>query len=175
MDSPMRLVLMLGGNFPQTEGAFEDAKNLINNNIGRIVIQSSLYRTDPWLPNTHSPSSSASPTASHSPFLNHALVIVTLLKPMEVISALQKIERQLGRVPSEANGPRLIDIDLLFYEHLVMESEALTIPHPRLHLRNFNLIPLNEIIPWFRHPLYDKTIKQMLEDCEDRLGVEKLS
>lgn len=170
-DSPKRLVLMIGGNFTETAKVFEESKNLINNNIGKIIIQSSLYRTAPWYPNTQSHSM----VASHAPFLNRALITVTTLKPMEVMSALKKIENQLGRLPSEPNGPRLIDIDLLFYEHLIMESEALTIPHPRLHLRRFNLVPLNEIMPWFRHPVYKNTINQLLAECGDDLGVEKMS
>lgn len=164
MNSPMRVVLMLGGNFPETADAFNEAKKLISNNMGAIIIQSSLYKTAPWNP-THS--------TIQSDFLNQVLLAVTSLSPIEVMTGLQKIEYQLGRVSSEPNGPRLIDIDLLFYEHLVMVSDTLTIPHPRLHLRKFNLVPLNEILPWFRHPVFEKTINQLLKDCVDELGVEK--
>lgn len=166
MDSPKRLVLMLGGNFPGTAGAFENAKKLISSNMGTIILQSSLYKTAPWAP---------AQSTIQSDFLNQVLIVATPISPIEVITGLHKIESQLGRVTSEPNGPRLIDIDLLFYEHLVMVSENLTIPHPRLHLRRFNLVPLNEILPWYRHPVFKKTINQLLAECEDGLGVEKMS
>lgn len=166
MDSPKRLVLMLGGNFPETAEAFEQSKKLIYSNLGAIIIQSSLYKTSPWTP---------AKSSVQSDFLNQALITVTSLNPIEAMRGLQDIEYQLGRVSSEPNGPRLIDIDMLFYEHLILFSESLTIPHPRLHMRRFNLVPLNEILPWYRHPVFKKTINQLLAECGDELGVEKLS
>lgn len=166
MSSPGRLVLMLGGNFPETAEAFEDAKRLINNIMGTIIVKSSLYKTAPWDP---------AQSSFQSDFLNQALMIATILNPEEIMTGVGIIEHQLGRIPSGPNGPRLIDIDLLFYEHQIMHSENLTIPHPRLHLRRFNLVPLNEMMPWFRHPVFKKTINQLLAECEDGLGVEKVS
>jgi 2-amino-4-hydroxy-6-hydroxymethyldihydropteridine diphosphokinase len=83
-------------------------------------------------------------------------------------------EQQLGRVRIEKSGPRLIDIDLLFFNAEIVESTDLTIPHPRLHQRRFALEPMNEIAPLHVHPLFQKTIHALLHECTDELAVQKI-
>ena len=88
---------------------------------------------------------------------------------------LLTIETEMGRIRGEKMGPRTIDIDILFYNELVYDSVNLTIPHPRLHLRRFVLLPLSEINPLKHHPGLKKTITELLSECKDPLKAEKLN
>ena len=81
------------------------------------------------------------------------------------------IELNMGRVRSVHWGPRLIDIDILFYGNLIFKSELLTIPHPELQNRKFVLVPLNEIAPQLMHPVLKKTIAQLINSCPDKLEI----
>jgi 2-amino-4-hydroxy-6-hydroxymethyldihydropteridine diphosphokinase len=114
--------------------------------------QSRVYNTAPW-------------GYSEQPdFLNQVVKGETSLDPAELLIYLKGLEEALGRVPTFRFGPRLIDIDLLFYEDLVMESPDLVIPHPRLHERPFVLAPLADLSPDFVHPKLGKTVRQMLAE-----------
>ncbi len=95
--------------------------------------------------------------------------ITTELSPQELLSATQTIEKQLGRVSKTTTHyeARPIDIDILFFDDLIIETENLTIPHPRMHLRNFALQPLLEIAPNFMHPILQKEIKELAKSCKD--------
>src|SRR3989338_8540245 len=98
-------------------------------------------------------------------FLNGALKIETDLLPLEFLSKLKGIERRLGRVKQEPNGPRPIDLDILFYDDVVIvDGKSLTIPHPRLHEREFVLKPLLEIAPDFIHPRLGKSVKELYDE-----------
>lgn len=97
-------------------------------------------------------------------FLNGALKIKTDLLPLELLSQLKMIERRLGRAKGEPNSPRPIDLDILFYDDVVIvEGKSLTIPHPRLTQRTFVLKPLMEVAPDFVHPRLKKTVKELYE------------
>lgn len=105
-------------------------------------------------------------------FLNCALLAKTGLKPNELLAFLRSIEKRLGRKEAIKNGPRIIDLDILFYDGLVVKSKNLTIPHPRLHERLFVLAPLNDICPNLVHQILHRTIKQLILDLEKSESVE---
>lgn len=132
----------------------EQACAFINNRCGLLVERSSAYITEPW------------GFESDEWFLNELLVIETDLEPDELMDELLEIERQLGRVRRpEVEGyvSRTVDLDILYYGDQVIHTDKVTIPHPRLHLRKFALMPLCELIPDFLHPLFNLSQTQMLE------------
>jgi 2-amino-4-hydroxy-6-hydroxymethyldihydropteridine diphosphokinase len=95
-------------------------------------------------------------------FLNQVVQAETNLSPEELLDHLKGIEKQLGRVETFRNGPRKVDLDILFYDDLVFDSSRLKIPHPRLAGRAFVLLPLAQLAPDLRHPVNGRTIKEML-------------
>ena len=98
-------------------------------------------------------------------FLNGAIKIETELTPLDLLTQLRIIERRLGRGKHEANTPRTLDLDILFYEDVViLDGKHLTIPHPRIAERYFVLKPLSEIAPDFKHPRLQKTIQELLDE-----------
>ncbi len=106
-------------------------------------------------------------------FLNICCALETDLPPGDLLRFLKWIEKRMGRVDSFRNAPRPIDIDILFYDDLVLEQDELRIPHPRLHQRAFVLAPLAEIVPDLEHPVLHKTVEEMLREV-DRTGVERV-
>jgi dihydroneopterin aldolase / 2-amino-4-hydroxy-6-hydroxymethyldihydropteridine diphosphokinase len=115
-----------------------------------VIKKSSLYETEPW------------GVKDQPPFLNMSIEVETDLNPLELFSVLKDIERQQGREESVRWGPRVIDLDILLYDDIVMKEERLTIPHPLLHERGFVLIPLNEIAPNVMHPLLRLNVHELL-------------
>ncbi len=116
-----------------------------------IEKKSGIYETEPW------------GLKEQANFLNQVVQLKTRLAPLELLSALKIIERTMGRKKSVKYGPRLIDLDILFYDDLVMKTEPLTIPHPLLTQRAFVLVPLNEIAPNHLHPVEDRKIRELYE------------
>lgn len=124
--------------------------------------RSSWYSTEPW-------------GKEHQDwFVNGVIEIETDLDPPDLLARLQEIERHAGRREGARWGPRPIDLDILCYDQLVAASPILEIPHPRLHLRNFVLVPLAEIAPELLHPLRQETIRLLLARSPDHKAVSKM-
>ena len=107
-------------------------------------------------------------------FINCVVEIETALDPYKLLSKLLDIENELGRKRVDAGGPRTIDLDLIFYDDLVIQGEDLIIPHPRVHLRRFVLEPLHEIAPDFIHPILKVSVSKLFDDLEDNQRVNRL-
>lgn len=107
-------------------------------------------------------------------FLNGVVQLETDLTPKSLLSVLREIERSLGRDEENRSGPRTIDLDILFYGERVIDEPGLRIPHPRLHLRRFVLMPLSELDPLFVHPTRQRTVNQMLAEANDQSEVRLL-
>lgn len=153
--------LLTGGNMGNRFTNLQDAHEKIERQAGVTIKKSAIYETAAW------------GLTAQNPFLNQVLLISTALNAKELLSTLLNIEQQLGRKRMEKMGPRTIDIDILFYNHEIVSSPHLTIPHPQIANRRFVLIPLNEIAPDFVHPVLQKTLVELLHDCTDQLEVSK--
>lgn len=152
--------LLLGGNLGDRSYYFSSAISLIRERIGVITATSSLYETEPWGFN------------HKNWFLNQVLKITSSLLPAEVLEKIHSIEKELGRKRNITRyRSRDIDIDILFVDEEIYYSNNLVIPHPRLHKRRFALLPLLEIAPTLRHPLLDRSVKELTEKCKDTMKV----
>ena len=149
------IILLLGANLGDRVQTLRRATDLIVERVGPVVQQSGLYETAPW------------GVTDQPAYLNQVLAVETNLEPEDVLRQTQAIEQALGRVRLEKWGARLIDIDLLYYDQRILQTETLTIPHPYLHQRRFTLVPLAEIAPDFVHPILQKTTLELLAECAD--------
>lgn len=150
----------LGSNLSDRYGNLSRALSLLQEHV-RITAVSPVFATEPW------------GDLDQSPFLNFCAAAVTSLSPRELLAVIQEIEQNMGREPSRRWGPRLIDIDVIFYDNLILKDEDLIIPHPRVAERAFVLAPLAIIVPNLRHPQTGATVQEMLDQV-DTSGVERL-
>ncbi len=157
------LFLLIGGNQGDRKATLGQATDLIQQRIGSVVGSSAVYQTAPW--------GDFAGDEKPQDFLNQALEVRTSLSPYECLAQALAIEKELGRV-REGSTPKLyysrpIDIDMILYGSLVIRSPKLILPHPRMHLRRFVLVPLCEIAGERIHPVFNKTILQLLSECPD--------
>lgn len=144
----------LGSNLGQKEKNLELAITELKKQIGPLVARSAFYHSDPW------------GFDSANTFINACVAVETTLSPHECLSLLKDTERRLGRLKKETDtySDRLIDIDILFYDQIILEEDNLTVPHPLLHLRLFVLEPLAEIAPHLVHPKLKKEVQLLLKE-----------
>jgi 2-amino-4-hydroxy-6-hydroxymethyldihydropteridine diphosphokinase len=143
------LVLLLGSNIGDKAANLLKAIVGLQAMLGDPLEVSSVYETEPW------------GNEDQDSFLNMALVYTSNLKPTVLLDSILHLETELGRIRHEKWGPRLIDIDIIFYGNMVYQSDILEIPHPYMHERKFVLEPLNEVVPNYYHPLLEKTVAQL--------------
>jgi len=157
--APVPVYIALGSNWGRREGLLGKARMLLEAQGVRILNSSSIYLTSP------------EGFRFQPSFLNQVLAAETALSPIGLLEASKQIERRLNRIRLFPNAPRTIDIDLLFYDNVVMDTLSLTLPHPRVAERAFVLVPLAEIAPRMRHPVFGLSVVKMLESL-DTSGVK---
>ena len=156
------LYLLLGSNLYKPAAQLGLGEQMIAARIGKIINASSVYRTAPW------------GNTDQADFFNRILVAETTLNATETLTIILQIEEEMGRIRTVKNSPRIIDIDILYFNDDVIRRSYLTVPHPEIQNRRFVLIPLNELSPAFIHPLLKKTTTELLASCPDVLNVQKI-
>lgn len=156
--------LILGSNLDNKQIYIESAMYLINFFIGNIIKKSSYYKSEAW-------------GMENAPdFLNIVILIKTFLSPIKIINKILYIEYFIGRKKKlyKKYENRIIDIDILFYDNIIFKNKRLIIPHKLLHIRKFVLLPLYEISPNKKHPIFNKLLYDYLIYCDNTLSVKKI-
>jgi len=156
-----KIYLLLGSNIGNSKAILAEAKTIIEKQIGAVTRQSDLYSTAAW-GNLKQPD-----------FLNQVIIVETALQAAAAMETILGIEKKMGRVRTVKNAPRIIDIDILFFNKEIIDLPNLTVPHPQIQNRRFVLVPLNQLSPNLRHPVLKKTIHELLIHCPDTLNVKK--
>ncbi len=157
-----QVYLLLGGNLGDVRKIFSQTIELIQSSVGKVKTLSPVYQSEPW------------GFEANESFLNQVAIVETNLDPEGLLREILAVEKKMGRVRNDENGKyssRPIDIDILFYNDCIINNHNLIVPHPRLHLRNFTLVPLNDVSPDFYHPVFKRTIAELVKSCNDKLGV----
>lgn len=157
--------ILLGSNLGERELLLEKAVEMITVSCGELLSMSRLYESEPW------------GFESENNFLNQVIMIKTDQGPHDLLKELLSIEAELGRRRLEGvvgYQSRPMDLDILYYDDLIIDDSDLILPHPRLHLRRFTLLPLCDIAPYFVHPLLQMTNKKLLDECNDISDVKVL-
>lgn len=154
------IFLLLGANLGEPKTQIARALACIEDSMGPIAKQSSLYSSEAW------------GVEDQPVFFNQVVEVCSTLTPAEVLKTAQHIENKLGRIRKVKWGARLIDIDILYYNEGIIHEDNLQIPHPYIQERNFTLVPLVEIAPDFVHPKLQKSNKELLSLTADTLKVQ---
>ncbi len=154
-----KVFLSLGSNVGDRIHNLSISRSKLFNEVGKIINNSKIYESEPW------------GFKFQANFLNQIIIIETYLECKEVLKHILSIEKKLGRIRKEKWAPRIIDIDILFFNNDIINSKNLIIPHPLIQNRNFILVPLNEIAKNYIHPVTNKTMNQLLKLSKDKLNV----
>lgn len=154
--------LILGGNLGERKKNLDEAISLLGKKAGNVKRFSSVYETQPW------------GVKDQPHYFNQVIEMLTDLSAQGLMTELLQIEKKMGRVREKKYGSRTIDIDILFFNDAIINTESLTVPHPRLHERRFVLEPMNEIAHELMHPILQKTIAELLTETTDESVVKKL-
>ncbi|MBZ5627680.1 MAG: 2-amino-4-hydroxy-6-hydroxymethyldihydropteridine diphosphokinase [Acidobacteriia bacterium] len=154
--------LSLGSNVGDRRANLQQAIERLSE-LGEVTAVSSYYETEPV------------DFLAQPWFLNCAVAVATDKMPRQFLAALQRIEREMGRKRIQPKGPRAIDLDILLFGSSVVETAQLTIPHPALHERRFVLVPLAEIAPDARHPVFKRTVRELRDALPPGQQVRKVA
>jgi len=160
MNNTTTTYLSLGSNLGDKLNQLQEVVFLIQTHIGKVVKTSPIYETPAW-------------GFEGDNFYNACVIVETPLTPLALLEKLLDIETKLGRERNQGTGysSRTVDIDILYYEKEIINTDALTIPHPNLQFRKFVLKPLADIAPQFYHPILNKDTRNLLQECKDKSNI----
>lgn len=152
-------VLLLGTNLGDRISFLEETKRQISQNIGSILSKSHIYESASW------------GYKSANYFLNQVVIVDSKYTPLDIFLKTQKIEQHLGKTSNSKvkYSDRPIDIDILFFDNQIVNKENLCIPHPEIQNRRFTLIPLCDVLSNYKHPILNKNMEQLLDNCKDQI------
>ena len=151
-----KVYLSIGSNKGNRSVLINKAIDEIEKKVGIIISRSSIYQSKSW-------------GFDSNDFYNLCLLIDTDIMPKSLLINLKKIEKSMGREDIDGSySDRFIDIDILFYDNITTDSEDLKIPHPKIEIRKFVLVPMLEIADDYVHPILNKTIRQLDNECDDQ-------
>lgn len=153
----------LGSNLGERRVNIARAVQMIEESLGPIIASSSFYETEAW------------GKTDQDDFINMALEVEHYKTPNQLLDTVNAIENRLGRIRRLKWEERLIDIDIIFMEDIIIDTEKLTIPHKWMEQRNFVLYPMVEIAPEFVHPVLNKTVEKLLKECNDTSEIKRLT
>ncbi|MES2725947.1 MAG: 2-amino-4-hydroxy-6-hydroxymethyldihydropteridine diphosphokinase [Bacteroidota bacterium] len=152
--------VLLGSNMGNKKDHLDTAIHHIIGNNCLLVNQSSVYKTAAW------------GNTEQDDFFNQVIEINTSLSAELLLKTLLEIETKMGRTRIQKWEPRIIDLDILFFNNAIIDTADLKVPHPYLHVRRFTLLPLHDIAPYFVHPVFNENVHELLANCKDNSTVE---
>ena len=151
-----KVYFSIGSNKGNRSGLINEAIDKIDIIIGKVVLKSSIYETKSWGFNSNN-------------FYNICILLESTLTPELILNKILAIEKDMGRLKTtDQYSDRCIDIDILFFDNMIVNSKSLEIPHPRIQLRKFVLTPMLELTPDLIHPILNKSIRQLELECDDK-------
>lgn len=158
-----KVYFSIGSNKGNRSGLINEAIDNIDLIIGKVILKSSIYETKSWGFNSNN-------------FYNICLLVESKLSPELILNKTLTIEKEMGRLKkTDQYSDRFIDIDILFFDNMIVNSKTLNIPHPRIQLRKFVLTPMLELTPDLIHPILNKSIRQLEIECVDKDQPKKVS
>lgn len=156
-----KAILLIGGNLGDRTGHLSEAVKQINERVGKVEKVSALYETAAW------------GVTEQPDYLNQAILVHTSLDALTLLHTVLDIEHHIGRIRRQKWGARVIDIDIIFFNDEIINLPELKVPHPQMQHRQFVLVPLQEILPGWQHPVLHKDISTLLALCTDKLPARK--